>query len=818
MGWATARLVSVPSWISQPAAWLASLAWIYYHLASLIILRRPDADRYVEMFHRARRWIEALAAGGTVEDPLLFIAFLSLSLWLIAYVGTWTLVRARWVWPSIVPGATVILINMIYSAKDLRSFLALYLLLGLVLLAVSHVQNLGSRWHLMGARYSDSVTRRIVLWALVLSVSLLAVTWSLPSGTLELDPGSIWQALTSPWNQIQDRVGRILTSAVRGGRSEYSSFGPNFDIGGPVRLSDRPVMVVHSDKPSYWAVAVYDQYTGQGWRSSVLPNDVEGIPGEQPLLLSGNQLLPSELQDRATVTQSITILEPRSGYLPLATVPMGFDRDVLLQVPWITTTYTLELGTPGQELSQPELKPLAIVLQQWSLRARSDERVRDRALVKDGTIRDPDTILASLPWSRPTLRTIAGSIRAAWQSMAQRGVDIEVTMEGGVPQRLVASGRFPVLYDVRAAAPASGSISSGYTYTVVSSIPIASPDKLRSVAADYPDWVKDKYLQLPSELPQRVRDLALQVTQGASNQYDKAKAVEQFLRQYTYNENVPFVPRNRDAVDYFLFDIKQGYCTSYASAMVVMLRSVGIPARMVTGFTTGTYDEAQNGYVVLDSNAHAWPEVYFPGYGWVPFEPTSSRPPIQLGDAETLSTGEGDTGPSSGTAASSGRRLIPDEGVNDTDFSPNTIAPLGLAGGQPFAVTLLTAAIAVITLGAWLLWNRLFRGLTTAAAAYHKAMTLARMAGAVWPEGSTPLERAAYMARVAPHASGHLLALAEAYSTEVYGSLRPRTSAQTLIAYWRRVRAVLLAQILLRPLRTISGVLRRLTVHGALGH
>jgi len=87
-------------------------------------------------------------------------------------------------------------------------------------------------------------------------------------------------------------------------------------------------------------------------------------------------------------------------------------------------------------------------------------------------------------------------------------------------------------------------------------------------------------------------------------------------------------------VDYFLFDVKQGYCDYYASAMVMMLRSIGIPARFVAGYAPGDYNSQTSAYVVLEQNAHAWVEVFFPSYGWVQFEPTASQP-VLLRPAQT---------------------------------------------------------------------------------------------------------------------------------------------------------------------------------------
>lgn len=125
-----------------------------------------------------------------------------------------------------------------------------------------------------------------------------------------------------------------------------------------------------------------------------------------------------------------------------------------------------------------------------------------------------------------------------------------------------------------------------------------------------------KYLQLPEKLPQRVKELAVNITVDYNNLYDKIKAVESYLStNYSYTLNTNNLPLDRDFVDYFLFEEKEGYCTYYASAMVILLRSIGIPARYIEGFMLPDNKENGNYYYVTNQNAHAWPEVYLDGYG-----------------------------------------------------------------------------------------------------------------------------------------------------------------------------------------------------------
>lgn len=137
--------------------------------------------------------------------------------------------------------------------------------------------------------------------------------------------------------------------------------------------------------------------------------------------------------------------------------------------------------------------------------------------------------------------------------------------------------------------------------------------------------IREKYCSLPDNLPQRVKDLAYTITKDETNDYDKVKAIETYLAKnyvYTYTPGTP--ESKKDFVDYFLFDNKQGYCTYFATSMAVLTRCIGLPSRYVEGYVTPTsYRQGTTVYDVTNKQAHAWVEVYFEGFGWVPFEPTA---------------------------------------------------------------------------------------------------------------------------------------------------------------------------------------------------
>jgi transglutaminase-like putative cysteine protease len=166
-------------------------------------------------------------------------------------------------------------------------------------------------------------------------------------------------------------------------------------------------------------------------------------------------------------------------------------------------------------------------------------------------------------------------------------------------------------------------------------IPQVTIQQLRTSSSEYPEYIKMRYLQLPIEVPARVHELAREITGGISNPYDKARAIEGYLRSnYPYDLEIPAPPADRDVTDYFLFDLKRGYCDYYATAMVVLARSSGLPARFVSGYSSGSYDALNAHYAVRELNAHSWAEIYFPGIGWIEFEPTAAQPEIKRPEKE----------------------------------------------------------------------------------------------------------------------------------------------------------------------------------------
>jgi transglutaminase-like putative cysteine protease len=174
------------------------------------------------------------------------------------------------------------------------------------------------------------------------------------------------------------------------------------------------------------------------------------------------------------------------------------------------------------------------------------------------------------------------------------------------------------------------SLNTGEIYRVTALLASPTVSELQEAGQEYPEWVIERYLQIPDDFSIRIRELALQIAADHENPYDQASAITDYLRnEIVYASEMSFPEEPVDRLEYFLFESKQGFCNYYASAEVLMLRSIGIPARLAVGFAQGEPNLQNTLYTVRERNSHAWPEVYFPGYGWVEFEPTGNQDPLE---------------------------------------------------------------------------------------------------------------------------------------------------------------------------------------------
>jgi transglutaminase-like putative cysteine protease len=220
----------------------------------------------------------------------------------------------------------------------------------------------------------------------------------------------------------------------------------------------------------------------------------------------------------------------------------------------------------------------------------------------------------------------------SFQPPLRRTVLAAVQVEEATRAVLYAAGE-PVSVDrpYQAALRAPGELiaisaaSGPDRYAVLGAVADPSPTALVAADRRYSTDIVAAYLQMPDDLPPGLAEYAAEITEDAPTPYDKAVAIESALRRLPYTLDVPLPPKERELVSWFLFDLRKGYCDYFASAMVVLARLSGVPARLAVGYASGLYDAQTDRYIITEMDAHSWPEVYFPGLGWIPFEPTPAR-------------------------------------------------------------------------------------------------------------------------------------------------------------------------------------------------
>ncbi|MEW5961416.1 MAG: DUF4129 domain-containing transglutaminase family protein, partial [Chloroflexota bacterium] len=319
-------------------------------------------------------------------------------------------------------------------------------------------------------------------------------------------------------------------------------------------------------------------------------------------------------------------------------------------------------------------------------------------------------------------------------------------------------------------------LRAGITYSVISYRPEFDPAQLRRDSGLYPAQISERYLQLPGNISERVRQLARDLTAPYDNPYDRVLALNQhLLAGYPYNFFPPPHPPGAEVVDTFLFRDKEGVCEQYVTALVVMARSLGIPARLATGYGAGRFNPVTNYYEVRLSDAHSWAEVYFPAHGWVPFDPTPGWTPQPYPTPVQ-------------------NWFMANQGLFGLDLGPaapvGAIVSRGLAGVLFFIPFLLGSAALVglvwlvISLSRRLKWN----GLTPPSAGYSRALhPRRRLILRLYQQGMRLLSRQKYrreawetMAEFARRA-GSLPALLRLTRAAEVAAYRPETPDESTV-------------------------------------
>ena len=771
-------------WALLAGAFLAYMGGVYL----------TDADqwlhRFSELHSRMALWWAAVAGEDVTTDTLpLSMALIAIT-WFTAYFTSWALFKYRAVWAVLLPIGAGVIVNLTYLPERHFFYFFIFLLTGLVLLIHITSLNRRSRLDAQEIPYPPSTNRLYLANGLWLSAVALGVAVLLPLGASPASPlEGAFKPVDRSVEDLRSTLHRIF-AAVPGHGVSYSRFYyPILPLLRPVPRGEGTVFFVESSSPMYWPALSYDQYTSKAWKVE----DTDTIP-----MWSASDADPSfeegEGVEAFPTSISYTVrLNVGSSYLMIAGTPVLVEPDSQQETP-ASRTFKVDLVSPDRNSDlPPDLQNLASTL------SASPESTGQVALeqipfdlvvtkvVKEHEESGAKSTITTDPSSVSYYSDLSGALRGEGDII---GMDV-ARMPLGTSQ---------VSY--RPLKP----LEPGDEYNVVADVSLPSEAALRYASQSYPPGISDRYLHIPDTVPSRVLDLARSLSKGAGNPYDRALAIETYLRDLEYSTATQPLPHDADAVDQFLFESKIGYSDHFASAMAVMLREVGVPTRLVLGFGPGVEDPDGGGYVVRDKDSHSWPEAYFPNVGWVPFEPSpiyDLRTRGQSGSSFLIpvSTGEGSAGEEIGPEPGL-LQLGPDVQLRE-DFGGSLPGgdgprsplfryfgtPLG-EGGALFALFLLVGGVLLRAL-----WSRQYGGLRYPETAFERIHRLASFLGIPSRPSQTPFEFAHSLSQMLPEAREDIDLVCGSFVRQRYGGGKLSAIEGIWITLaWNRVKGKLLAQ------------------------
>ena len=490
-------------------------------------------------------------------------------------------------------------------------------------------------------QYAKSGT--LIMWSIPVSILIIVLSMSIHASEKPITWNWLDQKFFSAYSYFQKKFDYEAFDYFS--LSATSGFGDGTQfLGGRVKLDRKNVLRVYANKRVYLSGVSRDVYTGNMWKNSVTeldPLDVyfTGIYDDTSEMMTGMKILTGEENyfndyfDSDQVYVTFLNLKTKSLFKP--SKMREFDSVTYEISASMSDTGDISSNTRLKKDYQysmkayvPRMSPEFEDLMRKSKKGLYEEYIQK---LNFPTYYAPEPFLYNFTSLQPPEEENTQT-EASDDSENSSDDQISVVINDAEGTFTYPDTDTNIVIDTNTETDTETDTDTDAIYqsTVVANNlkEIKRYDMLEALKAlnENSKQVYDKYLQLHELLPQRVKDLAASLTASADNNFDKAKAIEKYLASnYSYNLDVPPVPRDRDFVDYFLFDQTEGYCTYFASAMTVLARCAGLPARYVEGYMLppDPVKDDNSMYIVTNMQAHAWVEIYFEGYGWLPFEPTS---------------------------------------------------------------------------------------------------------------------------------------------------------------------------------------------------
>jgi transglutaminase-like putative cysteine protease len=436
---------------------------------------------------------------------------------------------------------------------------------------------------------------------------------------------------------------------------------------------------------------------------------------------------------------------------------------------------------------------------QWRNTADAEVNFAAGEIVPVASWRAREPISQTVSLLAPVGDVLFGAADVAQANLRMRAVVRPQNGATPIPAAQAPEGSLPVEFTLIRAAR---DLDHGDSYSFVSAATTASIQDLENATTDYPPEVVDKFIQIPPEFSPRVTALAQELTATAATPYEKAKAIETYLRTLPYDDAISAPPAGVDPLEYFLFDIQRGYCDYYATAMAMMLRVAGVPARTASGYAEGMYDEESQSYFVTQRDAHTWVEVFFPEYGWIEFEPTAGESPLDrpLNDQDEMAvtSQQEEQQPASPLAPTPPAQQNPED--LPPQFTGEELLQQQDGSGGPPALPWWVWALAlllVLPAGGFLIWRARSTGPTAFSAdlpllLYERLQQWAQRLGLGQAAHQTPYEHSRQLVTALPETQPYVEPLTEEYvryrfARQPAPAAPPEAADPALLETWQAV-------------------------------
>ena len=734
--------------------------------ASSLVDGQPLPEQVQEFWNRLREWYTAAKSGGISTDLLPFTLLILSAAWILGYLSSWFIFRSNNVWVGVVLAGVAVLTNLSFLPDRFHVKFFVFIFFTMILVVRMSVVQRHEAWRQAKMQFNPLVGWLTIHAAVWLSVIVMIVAAFAPLNIFVFSPMvDAWDTARSPVASLEDEFGRLFGAVPSRRDLAGRIFGKTLPFLGKIKLDGDVVMWATTKYPSYWTSRTYSEYTSRGW-----------VAGDTVDLKVGPDTLAPPREDlakRESIEQSLLLNFETSSLLSGGSLDW-VSRDAVVET-LKPKQFQIKISDPSSDSEFPrDIQQLA-----KDLREIADQPAGQFVESAIASLIPSDlTLMAATRDGKITDRTVLETV------VVERKVSL-------APE--AASLRFTT--DVKENDP----------YTVLSSVSIAESKDLTEAGTGYGGFITDHYLQLPSSLPQRVRDLAAELTRDADNPYDKADAIQSYLRgdDFEYSQKIDAPPAETDGVDHFLFETRTGYSDYFASSMAVLLRVAGVPARLAAGYAPGEYDPLSAQYFVRDTDSHAWVQVYFPDYGWIDFEPTPA-----------WDLPERDTALSSDTDGSEPRGILGTEEAQDVFsdedlFEPEDLENIG-GGGFDFQrssdnlirVAMGAGAAAALWLVLYLVWNTGLWRAGQVDRAYAKMGRLGALAGLPRQRHQTPGEYAVSIGRSVPEVADGAKLISSAFADTRYApSGQGGETDETIAQTWRSIRTKLALQVFRRLVR-----------------